>query len=1239
MLPQRGVSLGKYDLLRLGSEEFEHVVQALLNSLFGVETIIFGKGRDGAREATFKGTARLYASSPKLRTGSWIVQAKFHDYERAGAPKARSAVLAELDDELNKIVHVYKHACDYYILATNVPLSGTATKGSLDVIDQSIRSKYPSIKEILVLAYDNICRMLDAHADVRKAYLHLITPGDLLAEIYQSVRGTSDIGREANAIKVYLSKRFSRDKIVDFGQIGRKEQGGVTLASVFTDLAVSCSQMRVADENSGADADPEEQEHEEIVSGLSLLLEKRRNRSILIGGPGQGKSTLSQFVCQVHRSLLLNAEDDYRIILNSITPLVMRIPFRVLLREYAQWIYDRNKQSLSIGLDAYIASLISAEASVPFGAENLHKVMSQNPCLLVLDGLDEVTDRALRGVVLAESTAFVEAVETGLLGDIQVLGSSRPGGHRDLAVSDDYALLTVQPLDNKKVIEYASKWTLARGVEEYRRQTVLAELESKYQGTEPFSSLLTTPLQVAIFMTIISAGADAPRQREALFAEYVEAIYVRESGKRSPANSILHTEKDVLFALHDYIGYLLHRDSQIGSDATALMDRATLKRHIVAFLKQIRGGWSTTAEVSRWADEFIADARDRLVMLVEPRDDYFGFEVRSFQEFFAGAHLADAENTDQLRDRFKAIAPDEHWRQAALFMAGRVARTRRAELRNLLDVLSELNYDDATGTNQAGTSLGVQFARERVCAVDYRHEKALYGILYSSLEKFPDLDAARLLPADGASIHMLSRLQSDVDRTSIGTVFNLLDQLISAGVDVSTVAERMISDTLATQDFSRSLFARLAVRWRCDPAFIKTTFVDAGSSERMSVYWTLRAAMRTNLPYACNVLRKGGFGRQEVVSLYLEANSALGVRVGRDDEDLARGLADVLTLVTGEKVEASELITQHPEWISCLRFEVKDRSVPFAPGNIARRLEELDISDVEAEHALERFIFAPLQPHLPDTISRQRGATRENLVYRYLELSVSSRRAGTPIGIQFWNKPLPASVVDKALLSVDEMLTLKDGSEWRLFRIFDRLSMLPIDPGPEGEILWKVARRLTDLGRSFAVPSYAIATVGRVLANLYNFPELGAIRDALYAIVPPFNALGMFQLGRRGLIRCEPSKILSGIFRDIEDKSLSASREKILETAILSIQSRAWTWPPIVNTSNIPLDRLAEFAVRGTDIERYFAVVVVNTVAEPGLDLLSQALNFSDANDFSFEAPWFALGKKYAKAKAIPSLP
>ena len=125
-------------------------------------------------------------------------------------------------------------------------------------------------------------------------------------------------------------------------------------------------------------------------------------------------------------------------------------------------------------------------------------------------------------------------------------------------------------------------------------------------------------------------------------------------------------------------------------------------------------------------------------------------------------------------------------------------------------------------------------------------------------------------------------------------------------------------------------------------------------------------------------------------------------------------------------------------------------------------------------------------------------------------------------------------------------------------------------------------------------------------------------------------------MGRSGLKRCEPSTILSGIFRDIEDKSLSASREKILESAILSLQARAWDWPPISNISLIPIARLREFAVSGSDTERYFAIVILNTVAEPSLDLMSEALNYSDSNDFSFGSAWSTFGEKYAKAKGSP---
>jgi shikimate kinase len=62
---------------------------------------------------------------------------------------------------------------------------------------------------------------------------------------------------------------------------------------------------------------------------------------MLIGGPGQGKSTLGQYLAQIHRASILGIPDQVQ--KATMTPLISRIPFRIILREYAQWLIESKK--------------------------------------------------------------------------------------------------------------------------------------------------------------------------------------------------------------------------------------------------------------------------------------------------------------------------------------------------------------------------------------------------------------------------------------------------------------------------------------------------------------------------------------------------------------------------------------------------------------------------------------------------------------------------------------------------------------------------------------------------------------------------------------------------------------------------------------------------------------------------------------------------------------------------------
>jgi hypothetical protein len=84
----------------------------------------------------------------------------------------------------------------------------------------------------------------------------------------------------------------------------------------------------------------------------------------------------------------------------------------------------------------------------------------------------------------------------------------------------------------------------------------------------------------------------------------------------------------------------------------------------------------------------VAEARDRLFLLVAPEPGFFGFELRSLQEFFAAAYLAQtARDTQQRFERLKAIARSEHWRNVSLFFAGRIVRNFGGEAANILELV------------------------------------------------------------------------------------------------------------------------------------------------------------------------------------------------------------------------------------------------------------------------------------------------------------------------------------------------------------------------------------------------------------------------------------------------------------------------------------------------------------------------------------------------------------------------
>jgi hypothetical protein len=472
------------------------------------------------------------------------------------------------------------------------------------------------------------------------------------------------------SLRLYLAKSFNDDGFAELDQAGETDPERRTLLKqVFIDLDIApCKPQR-----------PQGIDLETFLSSsaMTCLLNDYCLKVVIIGGPGQGKSTLGQQLAQVHRAKLLGKPYDFE-------PRIERIPFRVVLKYFAQWLADNPALD---DMESYLAERIGklAARAGTVSQKDIQEILRCRPCLLILDGLDEVVVPELQESMLARIQDFLDRAEQ-LSANLMVVATSRPKEYKERYEKyfdpEQFWHLELRRLSPEKVIEYSRKWVPEKNLREEEQHRILRTLE-ECQQDRSISALLTTPLQVTIILLIIKDGGSPPSQREALFDEYWRIIFRREKSK---AKGIIQSDESILFELHSYLGYLLHQRAS-KKNVQSLLSEEEFKLAIRKFLRREDSRSSEDAINSR-LNQLVGEAQERLVLIVAPEPGLFGFELRSFQEFFAAVHLAQtAADTQQRFNRLKAIACSEHWRNVALFFTGRIVRNFKGEASNILELV------------------------------------------------------------------------------------------------------------------------------------------------------------------------------------------------------------------------------------------------------------------------------------------------------------------------------------------------------------------------------------------------------------------------------------------------------------------------------------------------------------------------------------------------------------------------
>lgn len=759
-----------YRFESLNDDEFQALCQAILVKTHpNVQCFPLGQA-DGGRDAI------AFIPSKDGAQNFIVFQVKFT--KNPSAKNERKSIQELVKAEAQKINRLAKKGAIKYYLMTNITGSGGLDVGAID----KVHDELSALLNIEAHCWwrDDIARRLDGERDIKWSYPKILDPIHFF-EIFVRHGADPNEQRRAATLKSYIAEQFRRDSQLKFKQVDLLKD----INALFVDVPVAIirplhlvndpnwsqklSEMRLSHLATGFQPkatflDGRHNHQGETVGAYELLsrADVVQNFPLIVleGAPGQGKSTVTQYLCQSYRRRLINSTPDKLDAELSQSPDLLLIPFRFDLRDYATWLSGKDPFSEDDGaplpsasgsvLESFVAAHIVKHTGQSFSVDDLVAVARLSQILIVLDGFDEVADVSTRNRLVEE--IFDSAKRLGAISSkLQVIVTSRPAAFANSPgfPHEQWQHLHLLSLPRQAIEVYANKWLDARNADIFEKKSVLNLLRDKLEQ-DHVRDLARNPMQLAILLNLISVqGESLPDERTSLYGKYIEIFFNRESEK----SLIVRDNRKLVINVHRFIAWNLQLEVENNGPGNIAEPR--LKSMIHNYLQEI-GGNATLL------DNLFVGMKERVGALVSRIQGTYEFEVQPLREYFAACHLYDtAPDTGRagtVPEIFSTIASNFFWLNVTRFFAGCYST---GELSSLIHGLEDLSRRDRFALISHPRKLGVALLSDYVFdqypniadkLVEFIVDEPGYRILVSNILASPGEPILRLPTRSGQRV-------------------------------------------------------------------------------------------------------------------------------------------------------------------------------------------------------------------------------------------------------------------------------------------------------------------------------------------------------------------------------------------------------------------------------------------------------------------------------------------------------
>ena len=520
-----------YHYEALGDQRFQKLSQALILKQYPNTQCLPVGQPDGGRDA-------LLFIDEVSHDNFVAFQVKFSLDPKTKAE--RDVIEALIKSEEEKVKKLIQRGATCYHLVTNVQGTSHLDGGSIDKTNKVLSDAFDIPTH--VWWRDDLDRRLDENSDIKWSYPEILKATDILPLLIQR----PEDHHAARALKSYMATQYTTDRDVKFKQVELQHK----LTDLFVDLPLGHKQQLDAADDAADDDElsdyisqldyPEFEEdnpfdHSGLAAAflLQMLPQKGVSRFVIEGAPGQGKSTVTQFLCQVNRLRLLRKDPDLIAVDAPHKTAPVRVPFRIDLRDYAAWVSGRDPfanagesatpRQGSKSLESFLVRQVESHSGgLAITTDDLLQFFERSHSVIVLDGFDEVADIATRENVIDEICRAAQRLDAHAK-SIQIIVTSRPAVFANSPgfPEDDWVHLELKDLRRDNIEAYKDKWIKAQGLTVEDGSLVSSTLNDKLEQPH-LRDLARNPMQLAILLHLIhvQGGSAAGEKNHALRRVY-----------------------------------------------------------------------------------------------------------------------------------------------------------------------------------------------------------------------------------------------------------------------------------------------------------------------------------------------------------------------------------------------------------------------------------------------------------------------------------------------------------------------------------------------------------------------------------------------------------------------------------------------------------------------------------------------------------------------------------------------